>query len=294
MLEDGGLTPDDYLLQLSQKYAPEEHVCQYQESQLDFISRWMEREGLYYYFEQGEEREKLIITDNKSFHDDLGTGPIRFYPLVGSDVTARESLHSFACRYRALPGSVRFGDYDHAKPRLDVSGSASVSRTGLGEINVHGARFFSPEAGKRLARLRAEELLAREVVLTGSGTAFYLRPGYTFKLEDYARSPVDTKYLPIHVEHYGNQAASTAELKQLTGLDSGEVYRVEVTAIPDRVQFRAESKTPWPRVYGTEHGVIDGEASSEYAQIDDHGATWCASASTRASSTTERPRPACG
>ncbi|MFS8065162.1 MAG: type VI secretion system Vgr family protein, partial [Byssovorax sp.] len=156
-------------------------------------------------------------------------------------------------------------------PTLGITGTAPVSKVGLGEINIHGARFFSPEGGKRLATLRAEEILAREVVFTGSGTTFHLRPGYTFSLEDHPRASFDAKYLVTEVEHHGNQAATTPELRRMTGLDSDEVYRADMTAIPKSVQFRAELKTPWPRVYGTEHGMIDGDADSEYAQIDDQG-----------------------
>jgi type VI secretion system secreted protein VgrG len=270
-LEDGGLTSDEFTFKLAGQYKPEEHVCQYQESHLDFISRWMEREGMYYYFEQGDRGEKLVISDNRSFQHELHEQKVRFYALTGNDVSAKEALHSFVCRHRSLPGSVRVKDYDYTKPTLNVGGNAPVSSTGLGEISIHGDRFFSPDAGKRLAQLRAEELLAREVVFTGSGTAFFLRAGFTFSLEDHPRSKFDTKYLAAEVEHYGNQAASTAEMKRYTGLDSDEVYRVDVTAMPEKTQFRAERRAAWPRIYGTEHGVIDGEADSEYAQIDDHG-----------------------
>jgi type VI secretion system secreted protein VgrG len=270
-LEDGGLTSDDFTFQLSGSYPVEEHVCQYRESHFDFISRWMEREGLYYWFEQGDGGEKLVIADGKSAHDELPPAPVRFFALPGADASARECLETFVCRHRALPASVRFKDHDYTKPALDVSGRAPVSSAGLGEISVHGARFFTPEAGKRLAQLRAEGLLARESVFTASGTAFYLRAGYTFTLQDHPRASFDAAYLVTAVEHHGNQAASTPELRRLTGLVSEDVYRVDVTAIPAGVQFRAELVTPWPRIYGTEHGVIDGEADSEYAQLDEHG-----------------------
>ncbi len=270
-LEDGGLSSDEYEFKLVEQYKPEEHVCQYQESHLAFIDRWMEREGLYYYFEQEDGQEKLIITDNRAAQHELVSDAIRFYALTGGDVSAKECLHTFVCRHRSLPGTVRFKDHDYSKPRLNVSGSAPVANGGLGDIVVHGARFFSPDAGKRLATMRAEELLAREVLFTGSGTSFYLRAGYTFSLEDHPRASFDMKYLATEVEHQGNQAASTPELRRLTGLDTDEVYRVTVTAIPATVQFRAESRAVWPRIYGTEHGIIDGEAHSEYAQIDEHG-----------------------
>ncbi len=273
-LDDGGLTSSDYSFQLTGQYDLEEHVCQYRESGFAFFSRWMEREGLYYFFEQGDDGEKLVVADDKSAHEALVPRPVRYFPLLGHDVTAGECLHTFLCRQRALPASVRFKDYDHTKPSLDVSGVAPVSPTGVGEVSVHGARFFTPDAGKRLAKLRAEEMLAREQVFTGSGTALYLRAGYTFELTEHPRSAFDAKYLVTDVEHFGNQAARTPEMLRLTGLADlaeGEVYRVDVTAIPATVQFRAESRAVWPRIYGTEHGTVDGEADSEYAQLDEHG-----------------------
>jgi len=60
----------DFALQLAGTYAPREHVCQYGESDLAFISRWMEREGMYYVFEQAEDHERLIIMDSSAFQKD--------------------------------------------------------------------------------------------------------------------------------------------------------------------------------------------------------------------------------
>ena len=67
-LVDGGLTAgQDFELRLTKSYPTREYVCQYRESHFDFVSRWMERDGLYYFFEQTPQGEKLIITDAR--HD---------------------------------------------------------------------------------------------------------------------------------------------------------------------------------------------------------------------------------
>jgi type VI secretion system secreted protein VgrG len=50
-----------------------------------------------------------------------------------------------------------------------------------------------------------------------------------------------------------------------------DVYRVDLMAIAADQQYRHPSHTPWPRIDGFENGIVDGPASSEYAQIDDHG-----------------------
>lgn len=270
-LEDGGLTSDDYELRLNETYEPEEHVCQYRESHFDFVSRWMEHEGIYYFFEQGDDREKLIITDHKAAHEALREGVVRYHPVASHDGSAGESFDSFTCRHVSLPASVKLIDYDYLKPTLEMTGTAPVSSTGLGEIIEHGARFFTPAGGKRLAKLRAAALLAQQVVYHASGAVLHLRAGYLFELDDHPRSSFNIRYLVTELTHIGNQGASTAELRQITGLEAGPVYHVDLTAIPADVQFRPSRRTAWPRIYGYENGTIDGEADSEYAQIDEHG-----------------------
>jgi type VI secretion system secreted protein VgrG len=271
VLDDGGLSATDYDFRLTHTYKPEEHVCQYHESDFDFISRWMEREGIYYYFEQGEDGEKLVITDSKGKQDFLDKTPVRFFAQAGHDGSAGEALHTFTCKHHALPATVKLKDYDYAKPTLDVSGEAAVSRSGFGEIFVYGHRFFTPDEGKRLAKIRAEELLARKAIYRGTGTEFHLRSGYFFKLEDHPRSAFDKKYLAYEVEHVANQAISTAEMRAYTDIETDKVYQVEVKAIPADTQFRPVRATEWPRIYGHENGTVCGPADSEYAQIDDHG-----------------------
>jgi type VI secretion system secreted protein VgrG len=44
----------DYALQLSAPIAPRKFVTQYHESDMDFLRRWLEFEGAYYYFDQGD------------------------------------------------------------------------------------------------------------------------------------------------------------------------------------------------------------------------------------------------
>jgi type VI secretion system secreted protein VgrG len=270
ILEENGISGSDYEMRLG-KYDVEEHICQYRESDLDFLSRWMEREGVFYFFEHGPDGEKLILCDSKALEEDAIGRPVRYHPQLGQDVSAGASLRSFTCRHTTLPTAIKLKDYDYARPNLIVSGSAPVSPSGAGEVSLYGERFFTPAAGDNLAKIRAEEMLARQVVFHGAGTRLHLRTGHAFELEDHPRAAFNARYLTIEAQHYGNQAAGAANFQDLLDLPHEEVYFVEVTAIPANTQFRAESRTPWPRIYGYENGIVDGPADSEYAQIDDQG-----------------------
>ncbi|WP_437974180.1 type VI secretion system tip protein TssI/VgrG [Sorangium sp. So ce295] len=267
VLQKGGVT--DCALQLQGSYAVEEHVCQYRESDYAFVARWMEREGIYYYFEHGESGETLVLVDDRSAHQPFGDKPARYYPQPGGANTAKDTVYAFTCQHDAIPSTVRLKDYNYATPAVPISGQASVSPNGFGEVSLYGARFFSSGAGERLARIKAESLSAAGVVYEVMGNATTLIPGFTFELEDHPRASFNTKYLATEVEHWSNQAPDMPELRELAPWSGN--YRMEAKAIPVTTQFRAPQVTEWPRIYGTEIAIVDGAAASEYAQIDSHG-----------------------
>ncbi len=72
VLTNGGIASADFSIQVAGSYDKMEHVCQYKESDLEFISRWMEKEGLYYFFDHSGSNEKLIIVDDISLQNNLG------------------------------------------------------------------------------------------------------------------------------------------------------------------------------------------------------------------------------
>jgi type VI secretion system secreted protein VgrG len=129
VLKGAGLTGADYALELTGTYGPLEHVCQYRESSLAFLSRRMEREGVYFFFEQGDTREKLIIADDRSCHERLSKDPVRYYQVAGAGVGGGNGLHAFRGVHSSIPGSVRVHDYDYLRPTLDMTSSAPVSDT---------------------------------------------------------------------------------------------------------------------------------------------------------------------
>ncbi len=275
ILRQAGLTSRDYELKLTAEYPPWEYICQYNETDFNFMSRWMEREGIYYYFDQTDEGEKLIITDSSTAHQDIaGEAGIRYSPPDSLIPSVREQVREFTCRQQILPKKVILKDYNYRKPSLDLKGEADVDAEGRGNVYIYGEHFKTPEQGDGLARIRAQELLCRETVYFGEGTVPSFLPGYIFGLEDHYRDSCNRRYLIVELTHEGVQANFLTGTGN-SGPEDEEIqtpsYYNRFTCIPDDVQFRPERRAIKPRLDSTLNARVDAAGDGQYAEIDDQG-----------------------
>lgn len=271
-LKDSGLTKLDFEFKTRNLYQPIEYVCQYNESHFNFISRWLEREGLYYYFDQKGPAEKIIFTDTNIAHTNLPD--VSYAPPEGllEDENV-EIVNSFTCRQRQLPQKIFLKDYNYQRPSLGISGSADVDSKGRGTDYIYGEYFATSEDGDRLAGIRAEILNCRRREFIGESTIPFIEPGYTFTLSHHYRESFNQQYLVESISHEGNQmgyllpsiAEGVPEYKHTI------YYRNSFTAIPSDVQYRAEKKSNRPYISGALHAKVDAEASGRYAELDDQG-----------------------
>lgn len=274
-LKDGGLASFDFDFRLQAAYSKLDYVCQYGESHFDFVSRWLEREGIYYFFDQSGTTEKVVFTDTKISHTGLPLERDLFYaPPSGLDTGRRtEIIQSLTCRQRQLPRRVLLKDYNYEKPSLEIAGSADVDESGRGETYIYGEHFPTPEEGNRLARIRAEELLCHKREFFGESTVPFMMPGFIFTLNDHYRADFNRDYLIEEVTHEGSQTGFLiAGVAQ--GLSEHErtvYYRNSFKAITSDVQYRPERKTQKPRVHGTINARVDAEGSGRFAELDTQG-----------------------
>jgi type VI secretion system secreted protein VgrG len=274
ILQQTRLTGDDYKFQMTGAYTPWEYLCQWRETDLNFIHRWMEREGIYYYFSQDDKKEKLIITDNAASHKSISAeSKIPYSPPSGTVPHYQEVIQSMVCRQHKLPNMVILRDYNYRHPSLELKAEATVDADGHGDVYFYGEHFKTPEEGNHLANIRAEELLCRECVYNGESTAANFSAGYLFDMQDHYRASYNQKYLLVEVEHQGQQAISGLS-GQDSALSRGEhqlEYSNRFTAIPADVQFRPERSAVKPKFFGTLNATVDASGNGEYAEIDDQG-----------------------
>ena len=114
-----------------------------------------------------------------------------------------------------------------------------------GEVRVRDANVKTPKEALRIAKLRAEALLARQTVYRGEGRLFGVHAGEKLELDGHARASQDGEYLVTSVRLRGHAFGGAPELKKILGREAepDEVLRVEVEAIPAAVQYRPELVT---------------------------------------------------
>ncbi|TVR00694.1 MAG: type VI secretion system tip protein VgrG [Desulfovibrionales bacterium] len=276
VLEDGGLLHGlDFEFHLQEKEAAREYVCQYDESHFAFVSRWMEWDGIYFWFAQEEQGEKLIASDTLIAHAPLsGHETMTYSPPSGLDAgEADHVVKRFTLKQSPLPKNVLLKDYDYLKPSLDLDGKASVQDGGRGEIYLYGENFRDKSEGDHLAKIRAEEYRCREKIFHGLSSIPALRPGYVFQMQRHFRDEFNQQYLTTTVRHEGSQERyllSGLGIRDLENID-GLFYRNTFTCIPASTQFRPARITPRPRLAGTLSAKVDAAGRGKYAELDKHG-----------------------
>ena len=101
VLINSGLNRDvDFMMRMNGSYPQLDFVRQYEENCLDFISRLMEREGIHYYFENGEDRERIVIVDSQFGMTKSTTNLI--FRVESEPEPGLDSVVSYSCQ-RVLP-----------------------------------------------------------------------------------------------------------------------------------------------------------------------------------------------
>src|SRR5687767_81160 len=99
----------DYKVSLNATYRTWEYCVQYRETDFNFLSRLMEQEGIYYFFEHEDGKHFLVLGDSLSAHQALPNyAEIPYYP-PSSNVVRDEHVFEWA-----LKKSVRTGKYASA------------------------------------------------------------------------------------------------------------------------------------------------------------------------------------
>jgi type VI secretion system secreted protein VgrG len=262
VLEEGGV---EVKLSLSGSYEAREYCTQYRETDFAFVSRLMEWEGLFYFFQHTEDGHVLVVGDKPNVHEALPGGaklPLREKAGQAED---GEYLSSLQKVHRLRPGKVHLKDYDFEKPALDVSGKVQDTTHGQDALEVYDypGEYVAPGVGKAAAKVRLEEAVQAARTLEGEGLCPRLTPGYRFEVEDDGLHAGE--YVVVEVVHSGQQPETRGSREAL-----GHLYRNSFKCMPAKVPFRPRRTTPVPHIPGVQTATVVGPGGEEI-HTDEHG-----------------------
>ena len=275
VLEDAGITS----YELSAKtYPKQEFVVQYQESDLNFISRLMENAGIWYFFKEppllkeevgaGASVEKLVITDKPSLFADIdGESEILFRSASGLNQRIEEELKEAVNMLRfakhIIPKEVLLKNYNYRKPEVEISGKKPIKEGFEGTVYQYGGDFKEPGDAQDAATVAANRIQSHHAAVNGSSNCRGFRAGFRFTLSDHFRADLNTTYVFTRVNHTGGHLAG----------GSGVVtYENQFRAINAAAaeNYAPEKKTVVPKVNGVLTAMIEANGG-EYAQLDETG-----------------------
>ena len=241
-------------------YEPREYCVQYRETDLDFISRLLEEEGIFYFFEHTDQKHLLVFGDSTVNYKPIPGDPKVVFNPTGGMVVREESVYQFAFSRQIRSGKYTLKDFNFEKPDLDLTAEdKSASHQEL-EVYDYPGDYVEQAPGKRLAKIRLEEGVMFKDLTKGNSSCPRFTPGFTYKMTKHEHGQFNKEYLLIRLVHTGTQPQVLQELA-----DSGSTfsYSNEFSAIPSSVTFRPERDTPKPIVEGVHTAIVVGPKGEE-------------------------------
>lgn len=248
-------------VRLSGDYRKWEYCVQYQESDFSFVSRLMEHEGIYYWFDHQDGQHTLVISDGIGAHADSPFMPL--IPYYGPDravLPQEQHISRWEPAEQITPGSFATVDYDFKKPAASLDARRSnPGQHAYGDLEVYEwlGGYTDPDQGEFYSRIRLESLQAQHVQVEGHSNVRSLAPGYLFTLRNHPRMSENQEYLVLGVAYRieENGYASNPEAESR--------FELNFFVMPSSVPFRPLRTTPVPRTHGPQTARVVGKSGEQ-------------------------------
>jgi type VI secretion system secreted protein VgrG len=292
----------DVAYELQGTFEPREYVVQYQESDLDFASRLMEEEGIYYFFKFTKGAHKLVLANTPQSHPDLPGGAQVIFEAAEGGTRADERIsswtkeqywgsgkytlwdHHFQLPHKKLDAeqivmdSVQAGKITH---KLKLSGNEEmevyenpgryaqrfdgIDRSG-GEKAADLQKIFTDN--KRTTGIRMQQEEATAILIHAESNQWQMTPGHKFTLQRHFNA--DGQYVVTSVSHEASEGGfhsaretdKEREKEEEEGED-GDHYGNSFECIPYALKFSPPRITRRPIVSGPQSALVVGPPGEE-------------------------------
>jgi len=252
----------EFKFELTSTYRKRTYCVQYRETDLNFISRLMEEEGIGWYFRHTEGHNTLVLTDSTSMHAAVpGYETLSFISDLEQVRPELEHIRGWDFSREIQPGVYVHDDYDLERPSVELRTSRSLPRNYTPsdyEVFDYPGLYQQKADGEHYAAVRIDELGSQFELAQGKTNARGLAVGFLLKLEEHPRTDQNREYLVV-------SAACDLLFENYESLPDPRPtnYSCAFVAMPASQQFRPRRRTRKPFVQGPQTAFVVGPAGEE-------------------------------
>jgi type VI secretion system secreted protein VgrG len=235
---------------------PKRTYCvQYRESSLAFVSRLLEEEGIFYFFEHTDSKHTLVLTDHPSQVPACPeVSKLRMTTSQSWQMAEEPLVTAVELEHSAVTEKIELTDYDFEKPSASLKADAAGKQKD--EVYDYPGNYSVKGDGDRFARLRLEQKESERELLRGESNCPSFTCGHKFDLTEHANRSLNQSYHLLRVRH-------SATIPNYTTGEGQFEYANVFEAIPSGVPYRPPLATPRAVVQGSQTAVVVGPAGEE-------------------------------
>jgi type VI secretion system secreted protein VgrG len=280
-----GLGFNDFEMRTNATYPGRNYCVQYNETDFAFVSRLMEEEGIYYYFEHQSEKHTLILADNVISYKPCAEAEVE----VQTGSLKQDHVSRWNHRYRYRSGQWAQNDYNFENPRINLNTRVSTLLDGVfaqkkyEKYNYPGG-YNAASDGEKLTLSHMQKEEVSHETIEGESNYRTLVTGGTFKVKKHAdKSEMGRSYVITMIRHEASDPSyiqdnkldpdikSEQNNKSGNNNKSGRSYYLNTfTCIPDNTIFRPPIAHPKRTIHSTQTAVVVGPANEEI-YTDEYG-----------------------
>jgi type VI secretion system secreted protein VgrG len=240
-----------------------EYLVQYRETDLNFVSRILEQEGIYYFFKHQEGKSILVLSDSPSAHETApGYERVPYFPPMERERRQEEHVDTWRLSRQIRTGTFSVKDFNFERPSALLASQISLPfehARGDYEVYDYPGEVKEPPEADAQAKIRLEEHQADHEVVRGGGPVRGLMAGSRFTLELFPREDQNKEYVVVS----GSYEIRVAEFESNDPKDRDPLFRFELTAIDAKRPYRAPRLTRKPVVEGPQTAIVVGLEGKE-------------------------------
>jgi type VI secretion system secreted protein VgrG len=257
----------DFKNKLHGSFKPREYCVQYRESAFNFLSRLMQEEGIFYFFEHTQDAHTLVMANNSNECKPCPNQPSARYETEFGAGRTEEVVTRLSIGQEVRPGKYAVTDFDFEKPTLDLTSSVEGADQYKYEIYDYPGEYVTKDDGEQLVGIRMQEEETTRVSITGASSCRAFTSGYRFDLQEHYRPDLNKSYVLTAVSHMADAGMNY-------GTGGGDEQTTEYVntfeCIPHPTPFRPRRTAPVPVVHGTQTAIVVGP-SGEEIYVDKYG-----------------------